>query len=99
MRRPRVRIQWLMVVVITAAILSWGVPPLVSEMRRRYANCQRRAARHAIEATTFARWAKGLPHTSEQYPRIKQQADFHKNKAREYREAKYRPWAIWSLGD
>ena len=30
-RRPRVRIQWLMVVVIIAAILSWGMPALVSE--------------------------------------------------------------------
>ena len=99
MRRPRVRIQWLMVVIIIAAILSWGMPALVSELRRRYENCQQRAAEHALLATSFATWAKRLPQPSKQYASVKQRADSHANKAREYRRARFLPWDLWSLGD
>ena len=88
-----------MVVVIIAAILSWGMPALVSELKRRYANCQQRAADHARDATTFATWAKRLPQPSEQYNTVKRRADGHANKAREYRRARFLPWNLWSLGD
>ena len=52
-----------------------------------------------MEATMYARYAKGSPQLSETQARNNRVADFHAKKAREYSEAKYRPWAVWSLGD
>jgi hypothetical protein len=50
MRLRRVKTQWLMVTVIIAGILTWGVPALVDETARRWKNCRDRAAFHAGSA-------------------------------------------------
>ena len=102
MGRPRLKIQWLMVAVIIAGILSWGMPSLVDESRRRYQNCQDRAAYHSAQTSMLARWINGLAQQDPQDPEyadLKRRLDFHVEKHREYSGAVYRPWRLWSLGE
>jgi hypothetical protein len=99
MRRPRLKIQRLMVVVVFAAILSWGVPTTVNEWKRRYHNCQDQEAYHGKKAAEIAIWVNGLADQDAQYARLKQRLDFHSSKQKEYRRAVFRPWELWSLGN
>ena len=111
MRLRPVRIQWLMVAVIFAGILTWGVPPLIDETTRRWKNCQDRAAFHAGSAAHYADLTKKLGALSpEAATKAKSWfglsaedvailARFHEAKSKEYRWAKYRPQGFWSLGD
>jgi hypothetical protein len=69
--------QWLMVGVIIAAILSWGVPSLISETRRRWNNYRSRAAYHAKQAKMYAVWAKGFTEPGPEGSRVRGLYDFH----------------------
>jgi hypothetical protein len=112
MRLARIRIQWLMVWVLVAGILSWGVPSFISETKRRWNNCRNRAADHAKQAKQHAAWANFITKPSPGYTRYKDPSevhaaykrnkdlsDFHAGKSKEYNRAMYRPWVIWSLGE
>jgi hypothetical protein len=111
MRLPRVKIQWLIVAVIIAGILTWGVPALVDETARRWKNCRDRAAFHAGSAAHYADLRKRLGALSpESAAKAKSWfglsaedaanlAKFHSAKNEEYRRAMYRPRGFWSLGD
>ena len=99
MRLPRMRIQWLMIWILVAGILTWGMPSLISEARRRWNNCQSRAAYHASLAVMYERWANGITERGPDYTRVKDLSDSHAGKSKEYNRAMYRPWVMWSLGD
>ena len=99
MRLPRMRIQWLMIWVLVAGILSWGMPSLITEARRRWNNCQSRATYHENQAAMYEVWANGIAELGPDYTRVKDLSGFHAGKSKEYNGAMYRPWVIWSLGD
>ncbi len=111
MRLPRVKIQWLMVALIIAGILTWGVPPLIDESTRRWKNCRDRAAFHAGNAAHFAdlttRLAALSPESAAKAKRwlglsaenAASLSRFHAAKSNQYSRALYQPWWFWSLGD
>jgi hypothetical protein len=111
MRLRRVKIQWLMVAVMIAGILTWGVPALVDETARRWRNCRDRAEFHAGSAAHYADLTKRLGALSpESAAKAKSWlglsaedaaslAKYHAAKSKEYERAMYRPRGFWSLGD
>jgi hypothetical protein len=96
MRLSRLKTQWLMVGVIIAGILSWGVPSLISETRRRWNNYQSRSAYHTKQAKMYAVWAKGSTEPSPEGSCVKCLYDFHAAKSEEYSRAVYQPWVVYS---
>ncbi len=111
MRLPRVKIQWLMVAVIIAGILTWGMPSLIDETTRRWKNCRDRAEFHGGIAAHYADMTKRLRALSPESPAMAKRwfgldaedtanlAKFHAAKSKEYSRAMYRPGCFWSLGD
>jgi hypothetical protein len=111
MRRPRVKIQWLMVAVIIAGILTWGIPPLIDETTRRFSNWRNRADFHKFMAAHYADLTKKLVALDPEPAAIAKRklgliaeetarrARFHAVKTKEYTQILYRPWEFWSLGD
>ena len=111
MRLRRVKTQWLMVVVIIAGTLTWGVPSLIDETTRRWKNCRDRAAFHAGSAAYYADLTKKLgaqgPEAAAKAKSwiglsaedVANLARFHAAKSKEYRRAMYRPQGFWSLGN
>jgi len=106
-----VKTQWLMVAVIIAGIMSWGVPSLLVETTRRWKNCRDRAAFHAGNAAHYADLTKRLvalsPESAAKANRLlgrnaddaARHAKFHAAKSQEYRRAMHRPWDFWTFGE
>jgi hypothetical protein len=98
--RRFLKLQWMMVAVIIVAILTWGVPPLLREVRRRRSVAQFQAAFHAREAARFAalatRTANRRPTTATRY---RERAAFHARRSQDYRRVLQQPWWLYPLAE
>jgi hypothetical protein len=100
MRRPKIKIQRIMVAVVFFAIALWAGRILVPEMVVRWKNCQRSAlfyqrlsGLYATQAAMFR--SKNLDRVAES----KARAASYEKKSQKFRRALYIPWECWALGD
>jgi hypothetical protein len=89
------KIQWMMVAVIIAALLSWGGPAFVSVTKERWTMCQFYASYHSKQAAfCVARAKANAARRPALAARMEERAAFHAAKSAEYG----RPWALFRLG-